>query len=51
MLVNFNLLFLSRPLYEGALPILGDGLQYSKVIQSETKKWSEIIKKLGVDAN
>jgi hypothetical protein len=37
--------------YEGALPILGDGLQYSKVIQSETKKWSEIIKKLGVVAN
>jgi hypothetical protein len=51
MLVNFNLLFLSRPLYEGALSILGDGLQYSKVIQSETKKWSEIIKKLGVVAN
>ena len=51
MLVSFNLLFLSRPVYEGALPILGDGLRYSKVIQSETKKWSEIIKKLGVVAN
>ena len=51
MLVNFNLLFLSRSVYEGALPTLGDGLQYSKVIQSKTKKWSEIIKKLGVVAN
>ena len=51
MLVNFNLLFLSRSVYEGALPTLGDGLQYSKVIQSETKKWSEITKKLGVVAN
>ena len=51
MLVNFNLLFLSRPLYEGALPILGDGLQYSKVIQSETKKWAEIIKKSGAVAH
>ena len=51
MLVNFNLLFLSRPVYEDALPALGDGLQYSKVIQSETKKWSEIIKKSGAVAN
>jgi len=26
-------------------------LQYSKVIQSETKKWAEIIKKSGAVAN
>ena len=51
MLVNFNLLFLSRSVYEGALPTLGDGLQYSKVIQSKTKKWAEIIKKSGAVAN
>jgi tripartite-type tricarboxylate transporter receptor subunit TctC len=43
--------FQSKLVSEGALPTLGDGLQYSKVIQSETKKWAEIIKKSGAVAN
>jgi hypothetical protein len=32
---------------EGAVPVLGNGAEYSKLIQAETKKWAAVIKKSG----
>lgn len=39
--------FQSKLVAEGAVPVLGNGAEYSKLIQSETKKWAVVIKKSG----
>jgi tripartite-type tricarboxylate transporter receptor subunit TctC len=39
--------FQSKLVAEGAVPVLGNGAEYSKLIQSETKKWAAVIKKSG----
>jgi tripartite-type tricarboxylate transporter receptor subunit TctC len=39
--------FQSKLVAEGAVPVLGNGAEYSKLIQSETKKWTGVIKKSG----
>ncbi len=39
--------FQSKLVSEGAVPVLGNGAEYSKLIQSETKKWASVIKKSG----
>jgi tripartite-type tricarboxylate transporter receptor subunit TctC len=39
--------FQSKLVAEGAIPVLGNGVEYSKLIQSETKKWAAVIKKSG----
>ncbi len=39
--------FQSKLVAEGAVPVLGNGAEYSKLIQSETKKWTAVIKKSG----
>jgi len=39
--------FQSKLVSEGAVPVLGNGAEYSKLIQLETKKWAAVIKKSG----
>lgn len=39
--------FQSKLISEGAVPVLGNGAEYSKLIQLETKKWAAVIKKSG----
>jgi tripartite-type tricarboxylate transporter receptor subunit TctC len=39
--------FQSKLLAEGAVPALGNGAEYSKLIQAESKKWTAVIKKSG----
>jgi tripartite-type tricarboxylate transporter receptor subunit TctC len=39
--------FQSKLVSEGAVPVLGNSAEYSKLIQSETKKWALVIKKSG----
>lgn len=39
--------FQSKLVAEGAVPVLGNGAEYSKLIQSESKKWAAVIKKSG----
>ena len=39
--------FQSKLVAEGAVPVLGNGAEYSKLIQAETKKWAAVIKKSG----
>ena len=39
--------FQSKLVSEGAVPALGNGAEYSKLIQIETKKWAAVIKKSG----
>ena len=39
--------FQSKLVAEGAVPVLGNGMEYSKLIQAETKKWAAVIKKSG----
>jgi hypothetical protein len=39
--------FQSKLVAEGAVPVLGNSAEYSKLIQSETKKWTAVIKKSG----
>jgi len=39
--------FQSKLVAEGAVSTLGNGVEYSKLIQSETKKWATVIKKSG----
>jgi tripartite-type tricarboxylate transporter receptor subunit TctC len=39
--------FQSKLVSEGAVPVLGNGAEYSKLIQLETKKWAGVIKKSG----
>lgn len=39
--------FQSKLVSEGAAPVLGNGAEYSKLIQLETKKWAAVIKKSG----
>ncbi|QWD66701.1 tripartite tricarboxylate transporter substrate binding protein [Polynucleobacter sp. MWH-Aus1W21] len=39
--------FQSKLLAEGAVPALGNGAEYSKLIQAESKKWTTVIKKSG----
>ena len=39
--------FQSKLVAEGAVPVLGNGAEYSKLIQSESKKWAVVIKKSG----
>jgi tripartite-type tricarboxylate transporter receptor subunit TctC len=39
--------FQSKLVSEGAVPVLGNGAEYSKLIQLETKKWATVIKKSG----
>jgi len=39
--------FQSKLVSEGAVPVLGNGAEYSKLIQLETRKWAAVIKKSG----
>jgi tripartite-type tricarboxylate transporter receptor subunit TctC len=39
--------FQSKLVAEGAVPVLGNGAEYSKLIKSESKKWAAVIKKSG----
>ena len=43
--------FQSKLVSEGAIPALGNSAEYGKLIQSETKKWSEVIKRSGATAD
>lgn len=43
--------FQSKLVAEGAVPTLGNGAEYSKLIQAESKKWAAVIKKSGATAN
>ncbi len=43
--------FQSKLVAEGAVPVLGNGAEYSRLIQAESKKWAAVIKKSGAVAD
>jgi tripartite-type tricarboxylate transporter receptor subunit TctC len=49
--IGSSLEFQSKLSSEGAVPLLGNSAEYAKLIQLESKKWAEVIRKSGAVAD